>query len=197
MKIVTILFLLLLVSPVFGELTKDDLEAIRSIVKEEGAASEKRMKEYIDLKIDGVEKSLNARIDGVDEKLSARIEGLDEKLSARIEGLDKRMSDMWRLMMGLFGLVQRRLPSLKSLLLTEIEAGRGCRLKLTNFAKKLKQCSNEPISFSRFSLSVFSPASLPPCVLALKFLPFSGLPLVLCASAVYGLHITQKVLINQ
>ena len=105
MKIVTILSLLLLVSPVFGELTKDDLEAIRSIVKEEGAASEKRMKEYIDLKIDGVEKSLNARIDGVDEKLSARIEGLDEKLSARIEGLDKRMSDMWRLMMGLFGLV--------------------------------------------------------------------------------------------
>ena len=57
MKAVTILALLLLASPVCAELTKED---IRTIFKEENATLEKRMKEYIDLKIDGVEKSLNS-----------------------------------------------------------------------------------------------------------------------------------------
>ena len=94
MKVITILFLLLLVSPAFGELTKDDLEAIRSIVKEEVTASEKRMREYIDLKIDGVEKSLNARIDGVEKSLNARIDAVDEKLSARIDGVHTRIDGL-------------------------------------------------------------------------------------------------------
>ena len=109
MRIVTILSLLLFASTAYGELTKED---IRTIFKEENAASEKRVKEYIDLKIDGVEKSLNARIDGVEKSLNAKIDGvntridaLDQKLSARIDELGKRMDNMWRLMMGLFGLV--------------------------------------------------------------------------------------------
>ena len=109
MKTVTILFLLLLASPAFGELTKED---IRTIFKEENAASEKRIKEYIDLKIetvnariDALDKSLNARIDAVDQKLSARIDGVEKSLNAKIDGLDKRMDNMWRLMIGLFGLV--------------------------------------------------------------------------------------------
>ena len=66
MKTVTILLLLLFASSAYGQLTKED---VRTIVKEESAASEKRTREYIDLKIDGVEKSLNARIDALDEKL--------------------------------------------------------------------------------------------------------------------------------
>ena len=74
MKTVTIVSLLFLASTAFGELTKEDLRAIikeevRPIVKEEVAASEKRMKEYIDLKIETV----NAKIDAVDQKLSARM----------------------------------------------------------------------------------------------------------------------------
>ena len=94
MKVITILFLLLLASPAFAELTKED---IRTIFKEENAASEKRLKEYIDLKIETV----NARIDAT----NARIDGVEKSLNARIDGLDKRMNNMWRLMMGLFGLV--------------------------------------------------------------------------------------------
>ena len=70
MRIVAILSLLLLASPAFGELTKED---IRTIVKEEVTASEKRMKEYIDLKIETV----NTRIDAVDAKLNARIDALE------------------------------------------------------------------------------------------------------------------------
>ena len=67
MKTITILSLLLLTSTAFGELTKED---IRTIVKEEVTASEKRTREYIDLKIETV----NARIDAVDQKLSARFD---------------------------------------------------------------------------------------------------------------------------
>ena len=102
MKIITVLLLLLLTSPVFGELTMEDL---RTVIKEENSASEKRMKEYIDLKVDGLDEKLSARIDGLDEKLSARINGLDEKLSVRIDGLDKRMGDMRLFMIALVGLI--------------------------------------------------------------------------------------------
>ena len=68
MRIIAILSLLFfLTTPAFSELTKEDLqtlkEDLRTIIKEEIAASEKRTREYIDLKIETV----NARIDAVDE----------------------------------------------------------------------------------------------------------------------------------
>ena len=91
MKVITVLLLLLLASPVFAELTKEDL---RTIIKEEIAASEKRMREYIDLKVDGLDKNLNARIDG-----------LDKNLDASIDALDKRIGDVWLMMIALVGLI--------------------------------------------------------------------------------------------
>ena len=73
MKVIIILFLLLLTATAFGELTKEDLqtlkEDLRTIIREEIAASEKRTREYIDLKIDGLDKSLNAKIDAVDQRI--------------------------------------------------------------------------------------------------------------------------------
>ena len=91
MRVLTILAVLLLVSPVYAELTKED---IRTIVKEEIAASEKRMKEYIDLKIDALDQkvdvldeSLNARIDAT----NARIDVLEESLNARIDVTNTRI----------------------------------------------------------------------------------------------------------
>ncbi len=99
MKTVTILSLLLFASSAYGELTKEDLrtiikEEVRPIIEEEIAASEKRMREYIDLKIDGVEKSLNARIDALDQKVDV----LDKNLNARI-------GSMWRVVLALIGLI--------------------------------------------------------------------------------------------
>ena len=92
MKVITILsLLLLLVSPAFGELTKED---IRTIIKEEITASEKRTREHIDLKIETV----NARIDGLDTSLNARIDGLDTSLNARID-------DIRIIMIALIGLI--------------------------------------------------------------------------------------------
>ena len=88
MKVVTLLsLLLLLASPVFGELTKED---VRTIMKEEIAASEKRLKEYIDLKIETV----NARIDALDKSLNARIDATNTRIDAtniRIDALDKKI----------------------------------------------------------------------------------------------------------
>ena len=98
MKIVTILFSLLLTSSAFGELTKEDM---RAIIREEIEASEKRTREYINLKIDVLDKSLNARIDAVDRSLGARIDAVN----TRIDAVDKRLGDMRLMMIGFIGVV--------------------------------------------------------------------------------------------
>ena len=95
MRIVTILSLLLLSSPAFGGLTKEDIRTIirkevRPIIKEEITASEKRMKEHIDLKIETV----NARIDNVEK-------GIDESDG----NLTDRIRDIWLLVLALIGLL--------------------------------------------------------------------------------------------
>ena len=80
MKFITVLSLLLLTSPAFAELTKEEL---RAVIREEIAVSEKRTREYINLKIDGLDRSLSARIDAV----------------------DKRLGDMWLMVIALVGLI--------------------------------------------------------------------------------------------
>ena len=87
MKTVTILLLLLLASSAYGQLTKED---VRTIMKEENAALEKRMREYIDLKVEAI----NARIDAT----NARIDALDKSLNGRID-------DMRTIMIALIALV--------------------------------------------------------------------------------------------
>ena len=101
MKVITILFLLLLTSTAFGELTKED---IRTIIKEENDAFEKRMKEYIDLKIETVNAKIdatNTRIDALDKSLSARIDATN----IRIDALDKSFDQAWILIIALIGLI--------------------------------------------------------------------------------------------
>ena len=101
MKTLPILYLSLLLStmtfPALGQLTDADLNKIRLIVKEEVkaeiTASEKRMKEYIDLKIEVV----NARIDALDKSLNARIDATNTRIDAtntRIDALNTRMDDV-------------------------------------------------------------------------------------------------------
>ena len=101
MKTVTILSLLLLASPVFAELTKEDM---RTIIKEEMTASEKRIREYIDLKIETV----NARIDALDKSLNARIDATNARIDAthaRIDALNKSFDRAWVLILALIGLI--------------------------------------------------------------------------------------------
>ena len=74
MKWLTIGVLLnfVLAAPVLSELTKEDLQAIRAIVKEEIAESEART----DLKL----QILTTRIDEMDKRLTASITSMDKRL---------------------------------------------------------------------------------------------------------------------
>ena len=106
MRIVTILSLLLLASPAFGKLTKEDIRTIirkevRPIIKEEIAASEKRMREHIDLKIETV----NARIDAGDKSLNARIDNVEKIIDESDGNLTDRVRDIWLLVLALIGLL--------------------------------------------------------------------------------------------
>ena len=106
MRIVTILSLLLLTSAAFGGLTKEDIRTIirkevRPIIKEEIAASEKRMKEHIDLKIETV----NARIDAGDKSLNARIDNVEKIIDESDGNLTDRVRDIWLLVLALIGLL--------------------------------------------------------------------------------------------
>ena len=85
MKWLTIGILLnfLFAAPVLSELTKEDLQAIRAVVKEEIAESETRT----DLKF----QLLTTRIDEMDKRWTASITGVDKKLTSRISSLEKQL----------------------------------------------------------------------------------------------------------
>ena len=88
MKVIAILFVTPLGIPrMFGELTKED---IRTIFKEENTASEKRIKEYIDLKI---------------ETVNARIDAVEKNLNDKIDAMGKSLDRVWYMMIGLIGLI--------------------------------------------------------------------------------------------
>ncbi|MCE2395327.1 hypothetical protein J4G02_12130 [Candidatus Poribacteria bacterium] len=101
MKGIIILFLLLLVSPAFGELTKEDM---RTIIKEENAALEKRVKEYIDLKIETVNAKIdtvnaridavNTRIDTLEKSVDGRFDALEKSVDGRFDALNMRLDDV-------------------------------------------------------------------------------------------------------
>ncbi len=57
--------LLMLPLSAFSELTKEDIGTIRSVVKEEVTASEKRVREYVDLKF----QIMNTKIEEVNRRL--------------------------------------------------------------------------------------------------------------------------------
>ena len=142
MKVITVLLLLLLASPVFGELTKEDL---RTIIKEEIAASEKRTREYIDLKIDGLDKSLNARIDGLDKSLNARIDGLDKSLNARIDGLDKRTGDVWLMMIALVGLITATIAIPQIIIAYRERGQKELRAEVEQLRQEVEAIQNSPV----------------------------------------------------
>ena len=103
-----IIVLFLGVSPVLGELTKEDLQAIETIIEK----SETRTKEYIDsrynqvtTKIDEMDKRLTTKIDEMDKRLTTKIDEMDKRLTAQIDGVDKRLVDMRSFLIGLMALI--------------------------------------------------------------------------------------------
>ncbi len=96
----SILFCIITV-PAFGALTDADFDKIRLIVKEEVKAeiesSEKRMKTYIDTKIEAV----NVKIDAVNTK----VDGVEERLGNRIDSVEKQMTFLLNVIYGLIALI--------------------------------------------------------------------------------------------
>ncbi len=148
MRIIAILFLLLLTSPAFSELTKEDL---RTILKEEVTASEKRMREYIDLKIDSVEKSLNARIDAtnaridaLDKRLNARIDSLEKNVDDRFDAVDKTLDRMWWLIIGLIGLITGAIAVPQIIIAYRDRGQKEMQTEIQQLRERLEALENTP-----------------------------------------------------
>ena len=107
--IILILLSLCLLNPTaFAELTQTDLSKINDLI----LASEKRMKEYVDLKIDALDKKLTGEINTVkeeirtlDAKLTGQIDALDKKLTGEIKTVDGRVSLAIVFVVALIGLI--------------------------------------------------------------------------------------------
>ena len=79
----------------FAELTQSDLDKIQKMFHE----SEARMKEYVNLKIDALDKKLTGEIKTVreeiktlDTKLTGQIQALDADLTGQIQALDAKLT---------------------------------------------------------------------------------------------------------
>ena len=92
-----IIVLFFVVFPVLAELTKEDLQAIETIIEK----SETRTKEYIDFKYNQV----TTKIDEMDKRLTIKIDEMDKRLTAEIDGVNKRLDDMRSILIGLIGLI--------------------------------------------------------------------------------------------
>ncbi len=92
MKLITVLSVisLLFAVPAFSDLTAADIEKIRSIVKEEGTASEARMKEYISQEI---------------AKVNIKIEEMDKRLTGETKSLGERLNHIFMLVMALVAFI--------------------------------------------------------------------------------------------
>ena len=83
--------------PVYSELTPTDLEKIREIVTEVVNGSEKQTKEYVNLKFDSVEKTVNERFNSVDKRF--------DSVDKRFDSVDKRITHQANITYGLMALV--------------------------------------------------------------------------------------------
>ena len=131
MKVITILSLLLLTSAAFGELTKADLhdlkEDLHKVIKEESAASEKRMKEHIDLKI---------------ETVNARIDAVERDLNTRIDAVDKSLGRVWFMIAVLSGLITATI-AIPQIIIAHRESGRKeMQTQIDQLREQIKSMQN-------------------------------------------------------
>ena len=100
--------LLLFTAPAFSELTVDDLEKIQAIVneskkelKEDIAASEQRMREYISYEIGKV----NIKMEEMDKRLTNDIKALEVSQTRDFETLGERLDHIFLLVLALVAFV--------------------------------------------------------------------------------------------
>ena len=91
------ILLSIIVLPVHSDLSPTDLEKIREIVKEAVTESEKRTKEYVNLRFDSFEKTVNERFNSVDKRFNS--------IDKRFDSVDKRITHQTNITYGLMALV--------------------------------------------------------------------------------------------
>ena len=75
---------LILTTNAFAELTQSDLQKIDKLIQ----ASETRIKEYVDLKINALDAKLTGQIKALDERVTGQIKALGERVTGQIKALD-------------------------------------------------------------------------------------------------------------
>ena len=101
----TLIIFLLLVQPAFAELTPEDIKIISDIVKEENAATEKRLREYVDLKFEILDTKFTTKLSELDTKFTTKLNELDTKFTTNFESVDKRQTLILILVTSLVGLI--------------------------------------------------------------------------------------------
>ena len=111
MKNLVIVICLLFTPSAFAELTPADVQTISNIVEKAVSASEKRTREYIDLKLEGLESRFTGKITTLENRLTTlenrltTLEGKIADLPGRIEGVDRNMNLLVILVTALIALI--------------------------------------------------------------------------------------------
>ena len=96
-SILILISVLFLNATAFGQLQQTDLDKIEKMF----TASEARMKEYIDLKIDALDAKLTGQIDALDKKFTGEIKAVKEEIKA----VDGRVTQIFGFLIALIGLI--------------------------------------------------------------------------------------------
>ena len=97
MKNLIIVICLLFTSSAFAELTPTDVQTISNIVEKAVSASEKRTREYIDLKLEGLESRLTSKMDSVESRM--------DSVESRMDSVERNITLIVALVVGLMVLV--------------------------------------------------------------------------------------------
>ena len=92
---------LILTTNAFAELTQSDLQKIDKLIQ----ASETRIKEYVDLKINALDAKLTGEIKALDERVTGQIKTLDERVTGQIKTLDGRLTQVYGFVIALVALI--------------------------------------------------------------------------------------------
>ena len=92
---------LILTTNAFAELTQSDLQKIDKLIQ----ASETRIKEYVDLKINALDAKLTGQINALDAKLTGQINALDERVTGQIKAVDGRLTQVYGFVIALVALI--------------------------------------------------------------------------------------------
>lgn len=113
----------LVVQPAFAELTPEDIKIISDIVKKENAATEKRLRAYLDLKFEIFDTKFTTKLNELDTKFTTKLDALDTKFTANFESVEKRQTLTLILATSVFSLIVLAIGIPQIIALTQRDQG--------------------------------------------------------------------------